>query len=474
MELNEIYSKVLTTLYEAFFKGEEACRLHEIQRAEGWDEKEFAKIVDRLKYDNLIKPFTIDGLYKITFLGILKVENEIQEPVDIIKENEIFRTELLELLAKKYDEHGPRSTLSYHDLKNKYDRNLLDTNLNVLSDLDYIQYTNASSFTISYEGLEALKEWKEMPVMNKPLVFISYGTAELDLADFVKRILLRVSDNKMEVFVAKRDISSGADPLKTMLDEKLKQADAIIPICSYKSKETPWLWWESASVWAINGKVHPLFTNISPNEFGGPLVLVVQGKEFFVKQEFFETVETLCRNLNITPTQLDFNEEEEVIYSQLADAGLKPFHVAHVKIGYNILEQKQDFHQYSLKFEIQNKSDTAFNDIVLDLFFPTKYLAKKKWDYSHLTSTEEGEYTCLTFIFNNLRENALKKYSPFLLPEKILKIFGTEEGGITNLIYEMDNDRYEDKDKYKVSYNLYINGRVPQKDSVEFSSLQFF
>lgn len=474
MEFNEISNKVLTTLYEAFFKGKEACHLHEIQRTEGWDEKEFVKIIDRLKHDNLIEPFKMGGFYKITSLGIIKVENEIHEPVDIIKENEIFRTELLELLAKKYDEHGPGSTLDYHDLKNKYDSKLLNTNLNVLSDLGYIEYNSASSFTISYEGLEALKNWKEVPVVNKPLVFISYDTAELDLADFVKKILLQVSDNKMEVFVAKRDIYSGADPLKIMLKEKLKQADAIIPICSYKSKETPWLWWESASVWAIDGKVHPLFTNISPSEFGGPLVLVVQGKQFFVKEEFFETIETLCRNLNITPTQLDFSEEEGMLYAQLADAALKPFHLAHVKIGYKILEQRQDFHRYSLKFELQNKSDAAFNDIVLDLLFPKKYLTKEKWDYPHLTSTEEGEYTCLTFIFKNMPEHAIKKYSSFLLPEKILKIFGTEEGGITNLIYEMDNERYEDISRYKISYNLYIDGRAPQKGSVEFSSLQFF
>jgi hypothetical protein len=311
-------------------------------------------------------------------------------------------------------------------------------------------------------------------IMNKPLVFISYGSDELDLADFVKEVLLRVSENKIEVFVAKRDISSGADPLKTMLNEKLKKADAIIPICSYKSKETPWLWWESASVWATDGKVHPLFTNISPNEFGGPLILVVQGKEFFTKQEFFETLETLCINLNILPTQLDFTKEEVGKYSELSKQSLEPFNLSHVKIGYNIIEQTQDYHKYSLKFEIQNKSASAFEDIVLDLFFPTKYLARKEWKYPHLKSTEEQGYTCLTFIFNNLSEKARKDFSQFLLPEKTLKIFGVEEGGITNLIYEMDHDRYNDIHKYKVSYNLYINRRTPQKDSVEFSSLQFF
>jgi hypothetical protein len=313
--------------------------------------------------------------------------------------------------------------------------------------------------------------------MNKPLVFISYASDEVDLADFVKNIILRVSENKIEVFVAKRDIASGADPLKTMLNENLRNADAIIPICSYKSKETPWLWWESASVWAKTGNVHPLFTNISANVFGGPLTLVVQGKEFFTKQEFFQTIGTLCKNIGISPKQLDFTEEEAVRYTELEEANSTYTHLARVKIDYKILEQTRPYHKYSLIFEIQNKSESAFEDIVLDLFFPTTYLIKKDWNYPFLTSsfpTDKPGYTCITFIFNNMPEKGRQKLSQFLLPEKTLKIFGEDEGRINRLEYEMDIDRWDDRHKYKVSYNLYINRKAPQSESIEFSMLQFF
>ncbi|MBN1473354.1 MAG: toll/interleukin-1 receptor domain-containing protein [Syntrophaceae bacterium] len=313
--------------------------------------------------------------------------------------------------------------------------------------------------------------------MNRPLVFISYAGDELDLADFVKNFLLRVSGNKIEVFVAKRDISSGADPLKTMLNEKLRNADAIIPICSYKSKDTPWLWWESASVWAKTGKVHPLFTNISANVFGGPLILVVQGKEFFTKQEFFQTIDALCKNVNITVTQLDFTEEEAVRYTELEKASSVYTHPASIKIDYKIIEQTQLYHKYSLIFEIQNKSEIAFDDIVLDIFFPTEYLIIKNWNYPFLASslpTDKPGYTCLTFIFNNISEKAKQKFSQFLLPEKILKIFGVDEGRINSLEYEMDNNRWGSRYKYKISYNLYINKKAPQRGSIDFSTLQFF
>jgi len=313
--------------------------------------------------------------------------------------------------------------------------------------------------------------------MNSPLVFISYASDELDLADFVKSILLRVSDNKIEVFVAKRDISSGADPLKTMLNEKLKNADAIIPICSYKSKETPWLWWECASVWAKTGKVHPLFTNISANVFGGPLILVVQGKEFFTKKEFLQTIDALCKSIEISPIQLDFTEEEGVKYADLKKAYSPHTHPAHVKIDYKTIEQTQAYHKYSLIFEIQNRSETAFEDIVLDLFFPTKYLVNKNWNYPFLKSSlpnDKPGYTCLNFIFNNMPEKGRQKFSQFLLPGKTIKIFGADEGRLNNLEYEMDDARWGDKNKYRVSYNLYINRKAPQNDSIEFSALQFF
>jgi len=313
--------------------------------------------------------------------------------------------------------------------------------------------------------------------MNRPLVFISYASDEIDLADFVKKILLRVSDNKIEVFVAKRDISSGADPLKTMLNEKLRNADTIIPICSYKSKETPWLWWESASVWAKTGKVHPLFTNISANVFGGPLILVVQGKEFFTKQEFFQTVDTLCKNIEISSTELDFTEEEAARYTELEKAHSAYTHLARVKIDYKILEQTQSYHKYSLIFEIQNKSESAFDDIVLELFFPTKYLIIKDWDYPFLKSSlpkDKPGYTCLTFIFNNMPAKGRQKFSQFLLPGKTLRIFGVDEGRINNLEYEMDSDRWGDRHKYQASYNLYINRKAPQSENIEFSALQFF
>ena len=311
--------------------------------------------------------------------------------------------------------------------------------------------------------------------MNKPIVFISYASDEVELADFIKQVLLRISADNLEVFIAKRDISAGDDPLKVMLEKKLKLADAIIPICSRKARNTSWVWWESASVWAKRGKLYPLFTNISAADFGAPLILVVQGKDYFIKDEFLETLNIVCQKLDVHIDQPDFIDKENQHYIELEKKYSMHIEPAHVELSYDILEKSQHFHQYSLNFKVQNKTHSAFTDIVLELYFPEKYIEQKEWKYSHLYSSapeDMRDYICLTFVFNSLPENAKKIFSASLLPNKTLLIFG--KTGISNLIYSMDNERYRDIAKYEVKWNLYVNGEVPQKGNIKFESLQFY
>jgi len=146
----------------------------------------------------------------------------------------------------------------------------------------------AKSLEESNKKLEIVK--KLFSMQEAPIIFISYATNELALADFVKTILVRYMDTKAEIFIASRDIPPGENPLKIMMETKLKKAQAIIPICSHLAKESSWVWWESASVWARNYKIYPLCTNISLGDFGPPLNLVAQGRKYFDKKELLETI----------------------------------------------------------------------------------------------------------------------------------------------------------------------------------------
>lgn len=130
---------------------------------------------------------------------------------------------------------------------------------------------------------------QEFPLVAK-YVYISHDTAEIDLATYVAKVLEKRLVPGVSVFIAKRDIKPGANWLKVMLNEQLLHAEALVALCSAKSKASPWLWWESSAVWARRGLVVPLFVDISPSQFDGPITLVCQGRCFFEVKDMNSTL----------------------------------------------------------------------------------------------------------------------------------------------------------------------------------------
>jgi hypothetical protein len=118
------------------------------------------------------------------------------------------------------------------------------------------------------------------PLVDK-YVFVSYATSEYELAVFVANLLEERLDEGVTVFVAKRDVAPGSNPLKEMLEQQLLKAEALIALCSKESKQSAWLWWEASAVWARGNLVIPLFVDVSPTEFDGPLTLVCQGRKLY-------------------------------------------------------------------------------------------------------------------------------------------------------------------------------------------------
>jgi len=316
---------------------------------------------------------------------------------------------------------------------------------------------------------------KEMfPEEENPIVFVSHASEELALADFVKKILMRFSENKLDIFVATRDIPSGDNPLRVMMEEKLKSAQAIIPICSQLSKFSSWVWWESAAVWGRGHKVYPLCTNISLGDFGVPMNLVTQGKELFVKEEFEAVLKQVCSQFSIDCSEtLIASEIEE--YEKLKSEYSKKETSARIFVDYKKLEMAQDFHKYSFVFEVENRTQKKFEDVIVELYFPEDYLEEKKWDYPHLKSLvpeDKPGYICLVFSFSGLPERAKSLYINDLLPGKKLKVFGEE--AITKLRYEMDHVRWDKRFSYEVQWKVYVNGGAPQEGSIPLNSIQYF
>lgn len=129
-------------------------------------------------------------------------------------------------------------------------------------------------------------------------IFVSYDTSELECARFVQDVLEARVAPGVTVFVAKRDIEPGTNPLKVMLEEQLLRAEALVAMCSRRSKSSPWIWWESSAVWARGGLVVPLFIDLDANSFGPPLTSVCQGRKLFDPDELFTAVRTVVERVS--------------------------------------------------------------------------------------------------------------------------------------------------------------------------------
>lgn len=90
-------------------------------------------------------------------------------------------------------------------------------------------YVQASDLKTAEQIINAVRQ--EFPLVAK-YVFISYDAAEFELADYMKKVLEKRLVPGVSVFVAKRDIKPGANPLKVMLEEQLLHAEALVALCS--------------------------------------------------------------------------------------------------------------------------------------------------------------------------------------------------------------------------------------------------
>jgi len=373
--------------------------------------------------------------------------------------------ELLEPYEKEltYDIHitgkvndGPRCTFVYIPAKK-----------------EGIAEVTAATDEIVEEKLKAVREM--CPEQEKPIVFISYAGEELSFAEFLRTVILRITGERLDVFVAKR-MRPGTHPLKVMMDEKLKYAQAIVPICSRKSKIAPWVWWETASVWARDFKIYPLCIDLSLGDFGPPLNLVAQGKSFFVQSELEEVLHEICQQFGIGGVKVQLTAEEVGQYHGLEQGCQTEEVPVNIKVAFSTMEQTQQLHKYSFVFDVENTSKKKYDDVVVMLSFPEDYLEKKEWTYPHLKSSpdaERPEYLRLTFTFSNLPEAGKKEFSHDLLPGQTLRVFGSGKA-TTRLIYEMDRPRWQKKAQYQIFWKVYIDGGAPHEGSESLSSLQNF
>ena len=189
--------------------------------------------------------------------------------------------------------------------------------------------------------------------------------------------------------------------------------------------------------------------------------------------DFFNRLREFIDHIVQNPSHPDNPVWENYYTSPALTTAIKK---ANLIVDFSVLSMESKEHKYLFALGLQNQGDEMFKNIIAEVRFPSMYMEKKEWPYQHLSSKQEIidklEYTVLTFNFEALPEPAQRKYETCLLPQKTLWIFGKPDEAIARLEYDVNDATWEARHNYKVSWIVYVDGKVAGQDSVPFDSIQ--
>lgn len=160
----EIKTEVLLSLYLYEFTEEGERNLHKLREHHSWEEETFEKAIQRMVYDNLIKPWTMGGNYRIQVLGILEFERQVQDETPIVDTNLQIRESALYRLAEAYEENVRSLGVHYSQIfpEGEWPDKLIVKNLQTLVDLFYIETRATGMFNITFSGLDLVENMNRL------------------------------------------------------------------------------------------------------------------------------------------------------------------------------------------------------------------------------------------------------------------------------------------------------------------------
>ncbi len=133
------------------------------------------------------------------------------------------------------------------------------------------------------------------------LVFLSWGgQPSLEVAR-VLRDLLRNRMPTAEVFLSDESIEPGDDPSRRMLEEGLLKATVLVAALTADAAARPWVIWETASAWAREQLVVPIFIDIEPKDVPGPLTARVQGVHLANRSKLDQAIAIIATRVGAKP-----------------------------------------------------------------------------------------------------------------------------------------------------------------------------
>jgi hypothetical protein len=162
---NSIEKTLLSDLYDAHFQGNPARNQTDLQAKYNWDNITFIKAVTRLQDEQLIELPKLGPAWAITSWGIDRAEELGLVDQSLIHKNQLARYRILNVLKRKYDEHGPTVVASIEEVLHRLDDGseaLVQANLNYLMGWhrDIVEMMGGTSLRIKQRGVDMVDLWE--------------------------------------------------------------------------------------------------------------------------------------------------------------------------------------------------------------------------------------------------------------------------------------------------------------------------
>jgi len=146
-----------------------------------------------------------------------------------------------------------------------------------------------------------------------PVLFLSWGREK---SKKVAKALVPVIEGRLpgvKIFFSPTSIDPGDNPLRKIFREGLLLSRALVVVLTEESASSAFVIWETASAWALEQLVIPIFVDIDPSRVPGPLTTEVQGVHLNERDGIDSAIRRLATHFgNESPTLLLDQEYESL------------------------------------------------------------------------------------------------------------------------------------------------------------------
>ncbi len=158
---------------------------------------------------------------------------------------------------------------------------------------------------------------------DKDVIFLSWGGVASEGVAAVLQPILQAHFPEAEVFFSPDSTEVGSDPLKRMFDEGLLNAKALVAVLTKESAGRPWVVWETATVWAKDRLVVPLFVDVEPGDIPGPLPIKVEGARIGDRKKVNQALTEIAKRIGRAEDQELTDEEWGKLTESVAAAATR-------------------------------------------------------------------------------------------------------------------------------------------------------